>query len=158
MLKSGEVVELAVEGRPGPWFALADDLPALGSTAPTSGTTLLSPFDSLLWYRERAKALYGFDYKIEVYTPSARRVYGYYTLPILHNGRLIGRLDPKHHRAQKRLEVRAVHFESKPDAGALEGTADALRSLGRFLGAEAVAIPDGPLRDLLSQQPRPLAL
>ncbi|MEK9145102.1 MAG: crosslink repair DNA glycosylase YcaQ family protein, partial [Elusimicrobiota bacterium] len=97
----------------------------------------------------RAKALFGFDYKIEVYTPAPKRVYGYYTLPILHEGRLAGRLDPKNHRAEKRLEVRAVHFTEKADAGLLEGTASALRSLAEFLGAREITVPRGPLRELV---------
>ena len=75
------------------------------------GTTLLSPFDSLLWYRDRVTRLFGFDYRIEVYTPGHKRVHGYYTLPILHHGHLIGRVDAKSHRAERRLEVRHVHLE-----------------------------------------------
>ncbi|MBI5631765.1 MAG: YcaQ family DNA glycosylase [Elusimicrobia bacterium] len=138
LLKEGEVVEIAVENRPGRWYVLAEDLPALDAQDPIQGTTLLSPFDSLLWHRARAKSLFGFDYKIEVYTPAARRVHGYYTMPILHEGRLIGRLDPKNHRAERRLEVRAVHFDSKPSASAVAGTMEALRSLASFLGAEKV--------------------
>lgn len=152
MLKSGEAVELRVEDRAGRWFALAEDLPALGAQAPARGTTLLCPFDSLLWHRGRAKALFGLDYKIEVYTPAARRVYGYYTLPILHDGRLIGRLDPKNHRAERRLEVRAVHLERAPDPETAAGVARAVRSLAAFLGAESVTAPRGFLRDEL--QPR----
>ncbi|OGR58706.1 MAG: hypothetical protein A2X36_14300 [Elusimicrobia bacterium GWA2_69_24] len=153
MLKSGEAAELEVAGLPGRWFALASDLPELESPKPLTGTTLLGPFDSLLWHRARAKALFGFDYKIEVYTPAARRRYGYYTMPILHQGRLIGRLDPKNHRAEKRLEVRAIHFESKPDAAAIAGTARAVRSLAAFLKAENVTICPGPLRDALNAVP-----
>jgi uncharacterized protein YcaQ len=149
MLKSGEAVELAVEGLRGRWYALAEDLPALESPPPASGTTLLSPFDSLLWHRARAKALFGFDYKIEVYVPAAKRVHGYYSLPILHDGKLIGRLDPKNHREEKVLEVRAVHFHGKPGDDALAGTAKALRSLATFLGAEETTAPDGPLAGAL---------
>ncbi|MBI2386976.1 MAG: YcaQ family DNA glycosylase [Elusimicrobia bacterium] len=149
MLQSGEAVELAVEGLGGRWYALASDLPALDSPPPARGTTLISPFDSLLWHRGRAKALFGFDYKIEVYVPAAKRVHGYYSLPILHDGRLIGRLDPKNHREDGRLEVRSVHFAGKPGDGALAGTAEALRSLARFLGAETVTAPDGPLASAL---------
>lgn len=149
LLKSGEAVELKVEGRPGRWFALAEDLPALEAPRPASGTTLLSPFDSLLWHRGRAKALFGFDYKIEVYVPGPKRVYGYYTLPILHAGRLIGRLDLKNHRAEKRLEARGIHFESAPSPEELCGTAEALVSLARFVGAETVTAPRGALREAL---------
>lgn len=149
MIKSGEVVEAAVEGRLERWYVLAEDLPALESPPVPRGTTLLSPFDSLLWHRGRAKTLFGFDYKIEVYTPAPKRVYGYYTMPILHNGRLIGLLDPKNHRAEGRLEVRGVHFASKQDAGALEGTAGALRSLASFLGATRIQAAPGYLRGAL---------
>jgi hypothetical protein len=153
LLESGEAVELAVAGLPGRWYALAEDVPALKAPPPCSGTTLLSPFDSLLWHRGRAKALFGFDYKIEVYVPAPKRVHGYYVLPILHDGRLIGRLDPKNHRAEKRLEARAVQFDAPPSDAALAGTAEALRSLARFLGAETVTAPRGPLRELLSADP-----
>jgi uncharacterized protein YcaQ len=141
LLKDGEAAELRVEGAPGRWYALAADLPALDSPPPSRGTALLSPFDSLLWHRGRAKALFGFDYKIEVYTPAPKRVHGYYTMPILHDGRLIGRVDPKNRREERLLEVRGVHFEAAPDAAALAGTAAALRSLARFLGAETVTAP-----------------
>ncbi|MCM2304156.1 MAG: winged helix DNA-binding domain-containing protein [Elusimicrobia bacterium] len=141
MLLSGEAVEIGVEGRAGRWFARASDLPALESPPPARGTALISPFDSLLWHRGRAKALFGFDYKIEVYVPAAKRVHGYYSMPILHDGKLIGRLDPKNHREEKRLEVRSVHFSGKPGDDALAGTAAALRSLARFLGAEEITAP-----------------
>ncbi len=95
-------------------------------------TTLLSPFDPVVWDRARTSELFGFEYKIEVYTPAARRRYGYYSLPILHRGALVGRLDAKAHRKQGLFEVKALHLE--PDvpvtgdltsslAGALSGCA-----------------------------------
>jgi uncharacterized protein YcaQ len=77
----------------------------------SSVTTLLSPFDPVVWDRARALELFGFEYKIEVYTPAARRRYGYYSLPILHNGVLVGRLDAKAHRKQGTFEVKAIHLE-----------------------------------------------
>jgi uncharacterized protein YcaQ len=115
---------------------------------------LLSPFDSLLWYRDRAARLFGFDFRIEVYTPAKKRVHGYYSLPILHEGQIIGRLDAKAHRAERRLEVRHVHFEpwfaqgrSSPTDGiridhdrALAGLCEALDSLATFVGAEDVTV------------------
>jgi len=111
---------------------------------------LLSPFDSLLWHRDRVARLFGFDYRIEVYTPGPKRVHGYYTLPILHHGHLIGRVDAKSHRADRKLEVRHVHFEPwfataaasprGPDRldqdEAIAGVAGALGSLGVFVGAD----------------------
>jgi uncharacterized protein YcaQ len=158
MLERGEVTEVDVGGAPGRWLALTTDLPALARAArrptPSRGTTFLSPFDSLLWYRDRVTRLFGFDYRIEVYTPGPQRVHGYYTLPILHDGHLIGRVDAKAHRAARRLEIRHVHFEPwfaaaaarragweqvNQDA-ALAGVADAARSLGGFVGADDVTI------------------
>jgi uncharacterized protein YcaQ len=157
MLERGEVTELEVEGRPGRWLALTRDLGALkraGRAPAPSGTTLLAPFDSLLWYRGRAARLFGFDYRIEVYTPDHQRVHGYYTLPILHAGHLIGRVDAKAHRLERRLEVRHVHLEpwfaaaeAPPPGGdpldveaGLSGVADALRSLATFVGGDAIAL------------------
>src|SRR5947208_4028863 len=150
MLERGEITEIEVEGSSARWLALTRDLPALVTAgrrhAPSRGTTLLAPFDSLLWYRNRVTRLFGFDYRIEVYTPGPKRIHGYYTLPILHDGHLIGRVDAKAHRAQRRLEIRHVHFEpwfASPAAppsggglvdqdGALDGVAKALGSLATF--------------------------
>src|SRR5438874_1293814 len=112
------------------------------------------PFDSLMWHRDRVARLFGFDYRIEVYTPGPRRVHGYYTLPILHHGHLIGRVDAKSHRAERRLEVRHVHFEpwfasaGTPPRGpdrldldeAIAGVASALSSLATFVGGDDVEL------------------
>jgi uncharacterized protein YcaQ len=158
-LDSGEIVEVEVEHARGRWLALAEDLPALAAAGrqrrPAVGTTLLSPFDSFLWHRARARQLFGFDYTLEVYTPGPKRVHGYYSLPIFHDGQLIGRIDLKTHRAERRLEAKAVHFEpwfangTAPPAAswgavdrgaALAGVAEALWSLATFVGAEEVTI------------------
>jgi len=74
-------------------------------------TTLLSPFDPLVWDRDRASQLFDFDYKIECYTPASKRRYGYFSLPILHRGQLVGRLDPKAHRKEGIFEIKALHLE-----------------------------------------------
>ncbi len=98
------------------------------------GTTLLSPFDPVVWDRARLLDLWGFHYRIEVYTPARERRYGYFTLPILHRGRLVGRLDPKAHRATGVLEIRRIHLqegvEAEPDLA--EGLACALTSFARW--------------------------
>ena len=158
LVARGDVVEVLLENTPVPWLALARDLPVLSRMAdgrgPAQGTTLLSPFDSLLWHRDRVARLFGFDYRIEVYTPGAQRVHGYYTLPILHDGRFIGRVDAKTERAEHRLEVRHVHFEAwfsrgtTPPIGgapvdhdaAFAGLADALASLATFVGATDIRL------------------
>ncbi len=74
-------------------------------------TTLLSPFDPLVWDRVRAREMFDFDYRLECYTPSPKRRYGYITLPILHRDRLVGRLDPKAHRADGVFEIKSLHLE-----------------------------------------------
>jgi uncharacterized protein len=156
LLERGEVVEVSVAGSPGRWLALARDLPALARAGetPSRGTTLLSPFDSLLWHRERVARLFGFDYRIEVYTPGPQRVHGYYTLPILHDGELIGRVDAKRERVARRLEARHVHFEPwfargapSPRGGArvdqdaaLAGLAEALDALATFVEAREIRL------------------
>ena len=74
-------------------------------------TTLLSPFDPLVWDRARARAAFGFDYRLECYTPEPKRRYGYFALPILRRGALVGRLDAKAHRKEGVFEVKSVHLE-----------------------------------------------
>ena len=74
-------------------------------------TTLLSPFDPLVWDRARARAAFGFDYRLECYTPGPKRRYGYFALPILRRGELVGRLDAKAHRKEGVFEVKSVHLE-----------------------------------------------
>jgi uncharacterized protein YcaQ len=111
----GALQQIEVEGWDVPAYihpenrALAEAA-AAGALTPEL-TTLLSPFDPLVWDRARALALFGFDYRIECYTPAPKRRYGYFTLPILRRGALIGRLDPKAHRKEGRFEVKALHLE-----------------------------------------------
>ena len=81
-----------------------------GRLAPTL-TTILSPFDPVVWDRRRALELFGFDYRLECYTPAPKRRYGYFTLPILRRGALIGRIDAKAHRRAGVFEVKAALFE-----------------------------------------------
>jgi uncharacterized protein YcaQ len=74
-------------------------------------TTLLSPFDPVVWDRRRAFELFGFDYRLECYTPAAKRKYGYFTLPILRRGALVGRVDAKAHRRAGEFELRSIVLE-----------------------------------------------
>lgn len=92
-------------------------------------TALLSPFDPLVWDRERASAMFGFDYRIECYTPEDKRTYGYFVLPILHKGALVGRLDAKAHRAQGVFEVKALFLEDgvQLSDSALRAVAEAIQ-------------------------------
>lgn len=105
-------------------------------------TTLLSPFDSLVWNRDRALTLFDFDYRIECYTPAEKRRFGYYTLPILHRGRLVGRLDPVYKRRDKRLILNAVHLESgvRPTKTLARSISKAVRDYADFLGGGTIEV------------------
>ncbi len=84
---------------------------ALAGTLRATHTTLLSPFDPVVWDRARAQAMFGFDYRLECYVPAERRRHGYFVLPILRRGRLCGRLDAKAHRGEETFEVKTIHLE-----------------------------------------------
>ncbi len=111
----GALIEARVEGWQQPGYIHPDNRPlaeiAAAGTLTAELTTLLSPFDPLVWDRTRALAMFGFDYRIECYTPAPKRRYGYFTLPILWRGKLVGRLDPKAHRKEGRFEIKALHLE-----------------------------------------------
>ena len=113
--KQDRLMTVEVEGWTAPGYIHPGDRKQAEAAAkgkiPRSKTTFLSPFDPLVWDRKRALDLFNFDYKIEVYTPAPRRKYGYFTLPILYNNALIGRIDPKAHRKEGIFEVKALHFE-----------------------------------------------
>ena len=175
LIREGLVQELLVEGQSSTWFARTQDLPALKRSArvrrPSQGTTFLCPFDSFLWHRERALRLWDYFYRIEIYVPGPQRTHGYYSLPVLHEGQLIGRVDPKSHRERGELELRHVHLEpwfakgnAPPQAhwgsidrdAALAGIADSARSLARHVGCSQVTLTrvtpaalKAPLRRLL---------
>jgi uncharacterized protein YcaQ len=103
---------------------------------------LLSPFDPVVWHRQRASELFGFDYRIECYTPAEKRIYGYFTLPILHRGQLVGRLDPKAHRAAGVFEVKAMHLEPwfEPDPRFAAELAETLTGFAEWHGTPEVRI------------------
>jgi uncharacterized protein YcaQ len=113
--KQDRLMTVEVEGWNGPGYIHPGDRKRAEAAAkgeiPRSKTTFLSPFDPLVWDRKRALELFNFDYKIEVYTPASKRKYGYFTLPILYNNALIGRIDPKAHRKEGIFEVKALHLE-----------------------------------------------
>jgi len=102
-------------------------------------TTVLSPFDRLIHDRDRAEALWGFFYRLEMYVPKAKRQYGYYVLPVLHGDRIVGRIDPVFDRKSRVLTVNAVYTEDGvrfPQTGLQR----ALKSLAKFVGAEEISV------------------
>jgi uncharacterized protein len=111
----GLLLRARVEGWKEPVFVHPDHASLLAEAAqgglnPTV-TTLLSPFDPIVWDRRRALELFGFDYRLECYTPLEQRRYGYFTLPILRRGQLVGRIDAKAHRAAGVFELKSVALE-----------------------------------------------
>ncbi|WP_241463955.1 winged helix-turn-helix domain-containing protein [Rhodoferax saidenbachensis] len=115
LVASGAVVRVQVEGWDAPAYVHASNKALLGKARTNkleaSHTCLLSPFDPVVWDRERGSTLFDFDYRLECYTPEEKRIYGYFVLPILCRGELIGRLDAKAHRADGVFEVRALHAQ-----------------------------------------------
>lgn len=139
--KAGHIQRVQVAELPGQWY-IPTEYTALLDSLPTTWqprTTLLSPFDNLICDRPRTLQLFNFDFKIEIYTPVAKRRYGYYVLPILHSDALIGRIDPEMQRATGELVVNAVHAEPQAPASAGPAIAQAVQDLAHFLGAQKIS-------------------
>ena len=112
MLDEQQIVPLQVDSLGDDFYLHADLLPAVqDARLKATHTTLLSPLDPVVWDRRRALELFNFDYRLECYTPEAKRQYGYFVLPILQRGVLTGRLDAKLHRKQGVLELKAIYLE-----------------------------------------------
>ena len=145
LIDLGEVVEVSVSGWDKPGYAPASlDLEQPFEIGERQ-VRLLSPFDPVTWHRDRALRLYDFDYRIEIYTPEAKRKYGYYTLPILYRNRLVGRVDLKNDRKAKALNVLSLWSEpwlSKADLKAI--TPELVKELklaAKWVGAETLNPP-----------------
>lgn len=151
LVEAGRLLPAEVEGWAKPAYLDAAAKPA----KPPSVNALLSPFDPLVWFRERAERLFGFRYRLEIYTPAAKRRYGYYVLPFLHNERLTARVDLKADRPNAALRVLAAYAEPDTDrARTAAALAAELCRLTDQLGLKTVALGDkgdlaAPLRRCL---------
>ncbi|MFZ9332830.1 MAG: winged helix-turn-helix domain-containing protein [Ilumatobacteraceae bacterium] len=107
-------------------------------------TALLSPFDSLVWCRPRNERLFNFHYRIEIYTPQAKRKFGYYVLPFMVNGEMVGRVDLKADRANSKLLVQSVHTEKRIKRAAINVTlGKELSLIAKFLNLKSGIVYNG---------------
>ena len=137
LVEAGELIPIAVERWPEPAFVARD----AHSPRKLEVHALLSPFDSLIWERSRTERIFGFRYRIEIYTPSARRQHGYYVLPFLFGDRLVARVDLKSDRAGRTLRVLAAHSEPGFRVNAVaEAMTRELLTLASWLGLERVDV------------------
>jgi uncharacterized protein YcaQ len=167
----GEIVAVEVDGMRGERFIVGDELPILAeaervvaqvagaASAPAGGSaagagdgapgcSFLAPLDPLMWDRGALVPLYGFEYRWEVYTPAAKRRWGYYVLPILFGDRLVGRIEPRIDRAAKSVRILGLAWEPGFDPMAAPGFVDAfsaaLTAYLAFGGAAELVPPVGP--------------
>ncbi len=135
----GTVGEPAViEGVEGEWRV---DAEALGSGIPfESRTALMSPFDRLVFDRDRLRDIFGFEYILEMYKPAAKRRWGYFALPILHGDRFVGKLDAKADRKAGVLRVHAVHEDEQFTTEIADAVDTEIRELARWLGLEVAGL------------------
>ncbi len=146
LVDSGELIRVYVRGWEFPGYVHRDNLALLKraqqSRLRATYTTLLSPFDPIVWDRARASAMFNFDYTLECYTPAPKRKYGYFVLPILRRGAFIGRLDAKAHRATGIFEIKAIYLEEGIDANAaiLTDLAEAIHACAIWHDTPTIAI------------------
>ncbi|MDX3775532.1 winged helix-turn-helix domain-containing protein [Chromatiaceae bacterium AAb-1] len=152
--QQGEIIAVETEELGTMWVhqSLQDELARVqAGKLRAAHSAVLSPFDPVVWDRRRAEQLFNFSYRLECYTPAPKRRYGYFVLPLLHQGALVGRMDAKMHRAQQTLEVINLYLEDGVRAGA-GLTAGLQRAISDF------ALWQGAVRVDVKGVPAPLAL
>ena len=137
LAEDGALHAVEVEG----WRDPAYLHPAATRPRKVAGAALLSPFDPLVWQRDRLERLFGFHYRIEIYVPAPQRRWGYYVLPFLLDGHLVARVDLKADRRAGGLLVLAAYTEDQADPEAVAAAlASQLRSMARWLDLDAVDV------------------
>lgn len=126
LLEQGVIQEVAVENWKDKAFMHKDFIDFNFKDIKPTLTTVLSPFDPLTWQRERALRIFNFDYRIEIYTPEPKRIYGYYSLPTLHKDNLVARIDLKSDRQNKTLLVQSAWHEKHLTPKEVETSAKAI--------------------------------
>ncbi|MFC5500943.1 winged helix-turn-helix domain-containing protein [Lysinimonas soli] len=138
LVDAGELRRVTVPGWPRPAFLHgAARIPRRIETA-----ALLSPFDPVVWERTRALTMFGFHYRIELYTPAPKRIFGYYTLPVLVDEALVGRIDLKSDRQNGVLRVQSAWHEPGAPAGMEERIAPVLRQAAAWQGLGDIEVMD----------------
>jgi uncharacterized protein YcaQ len=143
---AGVLERLAVEGLGDDWWVHAEDVEALQADDFRGRTALLSPFDNLLCDRARTEALFGFSHRLEIYTPAAKRRWGYFVLPVLDGDRLVARCDLAIDRKAGRLVAHAIFAEPGLRRGARlpKAIRRELERLATWRGAKEIEVRDAP--------------
>ena len=150
LVEDGRLEEVEVEG----WTAPAYLHPEATRPRVVRTATILSPFDPIVWNRDRAERLWDFEYRIEIYTPAAKRMYGYYVMPVMMDERLVGRLDLKTDREARVLRVQGAFAEAGVDTGTVaERLVPVLDDLAETVGVDGhEVVRRGDLADALLAQ------
>lgn len=141
LVDAGELTPVTVQG----WTSAGRPIPAWlhrDARVPRriAATAILTPFDPVVWFRDRAARLFDFEYRIEIYTPAPRRVFGYYSLPVLVGDDVVGRVDLKADRQSSRLLVQSAWWEHGAPPHAAEHLARELRHAADWQGLETISV------------------
>ncbi|MGB7448458.1 MAG: crosslink repair DNA glycosylase YcaQ family protein [Ornithinimicrobium sp.] len=138
LIRLGEVEPVTIAGWDRPAYLWAQ----ARRPRKVSGAALLSPFDSLIWQRERTERVFGFRYRLEIYVPAPKRIHGYYVLPFLLDGELVARVDLKADRVRSALRVPAVAYEPGAPTHTAQRLREQLNEMADWLGLDRVVMDD----------------